>query len=101
MCDLTRSLSTLRAISVSYTKIIFLQVVTFIAIPALSFPAMVATKGNMMDKEFIERALYVAEQGLKVRSRKQVRAALAAIRRELAPRLAPNSLKRARMQRAG
>lgn len=36
-----------------------------------------------MDKEFIERALYVAEQGLKVRRLSQVRAALEAIRREL------------------
>jgi hypothetical protein len=36
-----------------------------------------------MDKDFTERALYVAEQGLKVRSTKQVRAALEAIRKEL------------------
>lgn len=36
-----------------------------------------------MDKEFIKRALYVAEQGLKLRQTSQVRMALEAIRREL------------------
>jgi hypothetical protein len=37
-----------------------------------------------MDKEFIARALFVAEQGVKLRKPKQVQAALDAIRRELA-----------------
>lgn len=35
------------------------------------------------EREFIERAIYVAEQGLKVRSTAQVRGALEAIRKEI------------------
>ena len=36
-----------------------------------------------MDKEFIERMIFVAEQGLRVRSAAQVRGALEAIKNEI------------------
>jgi hypothetical protein len=83
---------------------------TMCQIPAPRFPcdcslaAMVARRKTMskrVDWEFIERSLWIAEQGFRVRRPPQTRAALEAMRKELAPQLAPNSLKRARTKRAG
>jgi hypothetical protein len=60
---------------------------------------MVARRIDMtkrVDWEFIERALWIAEEGFKLRCPSQARAALKAVRRELAPKLAPNSVKHLR-----